>query len=150
MPKAMEIFFQYLSSLDPVAVLLSAAVMMLIGTLWYSPLLFGRTLMRLSNVRPGDMHPGARRSMKLVLLGTSIAVAALLGVLARYFGIASEARGEAVHNMLGIVAVIWAFIMLNQLRGFTWRREPFQLFLLQTTLTLVAMLAGGLVYCFWG
>ncbi len=138
----MEFFTSHLASLNPLTVAASAFATLLVGGLWISPLLFSRAWIRLSGIRPGDIRPADQRRNTLVRIATAIVTAALIGMIA-------EHAAYAVSRVVGAITLIWVFIMLQQLNGFLWRRDPFALFLLVTTRTLVSLLAGGLVFCFW-
>ena len=131
-----------LHSLNPFAVMAATVAMLITAWLLISPFLFGRAWIRLSGIRPGDIRPEHARASALIRCVTSFIAAILLGVLTNY------AAYDACTVLYSIV-FIWIFIMLQQFNGFFWRREPFALFLLVTLRSLLALLAGGLVFIFW-
>ena len=138
----MESFIENLSALNPLAVAGSALAIWLVGALWFSPLLFGRTYIRLSGVRPGDVPPADVRRARVVYVLTAVVNAVLLGLLA--------AQSQSNIAMLfSCIFIIWLFLMLGQLNGCVSRREPFAMFLLITVRSLLALLAGGLSYTLW-
>ena len=138
----MEIITHSLATLNPFAVLASAATILIVGTLWFSQTFFGRAWIRLSGIRPGDRRPVDQRRGLIVGALTALITACLLGLIAQH--------GEhQPHNVAMMVGFIWLFIMLTQLNAFVWRHEPFALFLLVTTRSLAMLMAGGLVFCLW-
>lgn len=138
----MDKLLETLASLEPLAVLASAAAITLVGILWYSQPLFGRAFIRLSGIRPGDLRPEHVRRTTIVSFLTAIIYALLLGIIAKH-----SYNNPAM--IAAAIVFIWLFIMLSQLNGFLFRREPFALFLLTTLRSLVTLMAGGLVFTLW-
>jgi hypothetical protein len=122
--------------------LLSALVIVIVNSLWYSPLLFGKSFIRHSSVRPGDMPTALQRRNTVIGIITAFLEACLLGLVAMH-------TENDWHALLKSVGFIWLFIMLQQLKGFTFRREPFALFLLTTFRTLFSLMAGAMVFYGW-
>ncbi len=137
----MENFLKIVSTLDPIAVVLSAFAIVAVGWLWYSHLLFGRAWIRLTGVRPGDIRPADMQRNVAFSIITALIAAGLLGLIAEHHA--------ALPMMMIGTLFVWLFVMLEQLNGFIWRREPFALFLLQTSRSLISLLAGGLVFTFF-
>lgn len=138
----MEIVINNLSALNPLAVAASTFAILIIGFLWVSQPLFGRAFTRLSGIRPGDMRAEHFRNINIVRWLTAFISAILIGILHTHIG---KDSSVLIHS----IVFIWLFIMLNQLNGFTFRREPFALFLLTTIRTLLTLLAGAAVFILW-
>ncbi len=138
----MDKLIETLASLDPLAVLASAVTITLIGIIWYSQPLFGRAFIRLSGIRPGDLRPEHIRRTTIVSFVSAIFYAIMLGIVAKH----SYNNGAMI---AAAILFIWLFIMLTQLNGFLFRREPFALFLLTTLRSLITLMAGGLVFTLW-
>lgn len=137
----MEHYTALLSTVSPVAALLAATAMMLVGALWYSNRLFGRSWRRHSGIRPGDIRPHEVRRGYAIAAMVALLTACLIGI------VAAHATGPAA--LFGSVAFLWLFIMFEQLGGCIWRREPFALFLVHTFRSLFSLQAGALVFYLW-
>jgi hypothetical protein len=126
--------------LNPLATAAAALAVLVAGMLWTSPFLFGKSWVRLSGIRPGDVRPEHQRLNSIVAVFVAIATAVLLGLLA------SHVRDTPLFYAAGF---IWLFVMLTQLNAFVRRREPFALFLLATTRSLAMLMVGAAVFFFW-
>ena len=131
-----------LSDVSPFAVLLSAVVMLIVGSVWYSHFLFGKAWQRLSGIRSSDISLGDARRGYIFATAFLVLIAYLLGVVAGHAG------GNA-HALYGAVGMIWLFIMAEQANGFVWEKQPFALFLLQAFRSLFSLLAGATVFLLW-
>lgn len=138
----MEQYTSILASVSPVAVALSALAILIVSMVWYSPFMFGRAWIRHTGIRPGDMRPSDVRRGYIIATFVALLTAYLLGLVAVH----------TASNMIALLVTagfIWLFVMLELLNGFTWRREPFALFLIQSFRSLFSLLAGALVFYFW-
>lgn len=138
----MEKYSAALTHIALAPTLLAAFVIVVVNTLWYSPWLFGKSFTRHSSIRPGDIRPADRRRNIVLGIATALLEAWLLAVAAGHMQ-------SAMGGLFAAVVFVWFFIMLQQLKGFTFRREPFALFLLTTLRTLLSLLAGAGVFYFW-
>ncbi|MEJ0009572.1 MAG: DUF1761 family protein [Alphaproteobacteria bacterium] len=127
--------------MNPYALGVSALAMFIVGMVWFSSLLFGKSWMRHTGIRATDIRAGERRRNFIVGILLALATAWLLGAMAQQLG-------HSLHIFCGVV-FIWLFIMLGQVNGFLWQREPFALFLLKTSGRLVQLLAGAAVFYLW-
>lgn len=137
----MESFSEMLSQLSMLKVAVAALAIFITSMAWYSQPLFGRAFIRLSGIRPGDFRPEHARRIFFCQLFTSLIAATLLGMLAQWLPYET--------SLICAILFLWVFVMLHQLNGFLFRREPLALFLLHTSRSLAALIAGGLVYTFW-
>lgn len=138
----MEHYWDTLFNVSPVATVLSAVAMMVVGSLWYSHFLFGKAWTQLSGIRASDIRPEEARRGYLFATFFSLLTAYLLGVVAAH-------AGDNAHALYGGVGLIWLFIMAEQANGFVWEKQPFALFLLQAFRSLFSLLAGASVFLFW-
>jgi len=128
-----------------IAPLLAAALTrMIIGALWYSPMLFLHAWHRVSGVSEAEMNAGIARAVVIDLIGSLIMAFVLLHAV-KYAGAATAAQGMAVgfFNWLGFVAVV-------TIGTVTYLRKPFQLFLIQNGYLLLSLLAMGAILAVWG
>lgn len=137
----MEKIAEYLSALNPIAVITATLVVFIVGVLW-RVLLFGRAWTRLSGIHPGDIRASEAQLALIMEFLTSLITACLLGIIAAH-------RQEGHGLIFMAIGFIWLFLMLDHFHGSIVRREPFALFLLHTGRRLAAMMAGGLVFHFW-
>lgn len=127
------------------APLLAAALTrMIIGALWYSPILFLRAWHRVSGVSEAQMNAGIVRAVAIDLIGSVVMAFVLLHAV-KYAGAATAAQGMAVafFNWLGFVAVV-------TIGTVTYLQKPFQLFLIQNGYLLLSLLAMGAILAVWG
>jgi len=122
----------------------AALTRMVIGALWYSPLLFLRAWQRVSGVSEAEMNAGIARAVVVDLIGSLIMAFVLLHAV-KYAGAATAPQGMAVgfFNWLGFVAVV-------TIGTVTYLRKPFQLFLIQNGYLLLSLLAMGAILAVWG
>lgn len=125
------------------AVLGCAVFGMAVGMLWYSPVLFGKTWMKLSGCSEQDMA-GAKKSGGMIktYVGAFLNGLLMSFVLAFFLdrvGTYDVAEGLIVAGMLwlGFIATVYFSAVL-------WERKPFALFLINAGHTLV-FLAGSSV-----
>src|SRR5262249_19132045 len=99
----------------------AALTRMVIGALWYSPLLFLSAWHRVSGVSEAEMNAGIARAVAVDLIGSFIMAFVLLHAV-KYAGASTAAQGVAVgfFNWLGFVAVV-------TIGTVTYLRKPLQL-----------------------
>ena len=131
------------------AVLAAALATMVVGFLWYSPVLFARPWMVLMGYNRDDkatiqeMQKSAGPSYALSLVA-SIASAA---VLAKIITLA------AVHSVLtGMIVglIVWlGFVTTVQMTGALFTKQPAKLYAINTGFQLVCYLGMGAILGFW-
>jgi hypothetical protein len=135
-------YLSHVLDVSPLAVLLAAAAILIVGMLWYSPFLFGRAFIRLSGIRPADIRPVDARRNFLVAVITALVSSVLIGLVAAH-------SGDSAPMLFAGVGFIWLFVMLEQLTHIVWERQPIALFVLQTFRSLASLMAGAAVFYFW-
>lgn len=135
-------YMDAIDALNPLAVGVATLAMLVVSSVWLSPMLFGKAWGRLSGIRPGDIRPADARRNFFVSLITSVAASALLGLVAMH-------AGDNRVMLFSGVGFIWLFMMLEQLTHTIWERRPFALFLLQTFRSLATLMAAAAVFFFW-
>lgn len=131
------------------AVFVAAAATMVLGFLWYSPILFARPWTRLMGIAPDDkaklaeMQKGAGK-----LYGMSF-VASLVSaiVLAKIISVTTVIT--IPYGMKVGFAVWLGFVATVQLTGSLFSKQPFKLFLINTGYQLVCYLAMGAILAKW-
>ena len=133
----------------PLAVLVAAISTMVIGFMWYSPILFARPWMRLMGYDPEDktklaeMRKGAGKKYALAFLASILSAI----VLAKLVDLTSVIR--PYYGMKVGFAVWLGFVTTVQLTGALFGRQPTRLYLINTGYQLVCYLAMGAILAVW-
>ena len=131
------------------AVFVAAIASMVLGFLWYSPMLFARPWMRLMGIDPDDkvklaeMQKGAGK-----LYGISF-VASLVSAIVLAKIIAISTVITIPYGMKVGFAVWLGFVATVQLTGALFAKQPTKLFLINTGYQLVCYLAMGAILARW-
>jgi hypothetical protein len=131
------------------AVLVSALVTMVVGFVWYSPLLFARPWMVLMGYDPDDkakiaeMQKSAGPSYMLSLVA-SLVSAAVLGKI-----IVVATINTPLYGMKMGLAVWLGFVTTVQLTNSLFSRQPAKLYAINTGYQLVCFLAMGAILGAW-
>ena len=135
--------------INPWAVLVSAIAAMVIGFLWYSPILFANPWMRLMGFDPNDkakiaeMRKGAGKIYGLAFVASLVSAV----VLAKIIAVTSVVT--IPYGMKVGFAVWLGFVTTVQLTGALFGRQPTRLYLINTGYQLVCYLAMGAVLAQW-
>ena len=131
------------------AVLVSAIATMVVGFLWYSPVLFANPWMKLMGYDPNDkekiaeMQKSAAPSYFMSLIA-SILAAFVLGKLIAVAGYSTAVDG------LKIGLVVWlGFVTTVQLTNALFTRQKNRLYMINTGYQLVCYLAMGAILGVW-
>ena len=139
----------YFHNVNLYAVLGSTVAAMLLGMLWYSPLLLQRRWMRLMGCEPGDAVKAAElhkraRSTAVVSIASAFLSALVLGKIISLSGVLSPLYG------MKIAAAVWlAFVTPVQLTASIFSREPLQLYFINTGYQLARYLTIGAILTKW-
>ncbi len=125
------------------ALLAAVVVRMVLGGLWYSPMLFLRPWMELTGRSHADMNSRMPMLLLADLIG-SVVMAFVLVHAVHYAGATGWAQGAAVgfFNWLGFVATVTLGITL-------YERKPFALFVITNGWQLISLLAMGAILAAW-
>jgi len=114
-----------LLTISPTALIVSIAAHMLIGMLWYSPLLFGNLWLTLNKFKPGSvvMHSGH-------IVGSILTAATIAITLSNLF------KMLAITTCLASIQyslLLWlGFVTTVQFGAVLWTRQPIGLFMIIT------------------
>lgn len=123
--------------------LLGAVINMVIGFLWYSPVLFGNVwakMMGMKDMSPDEMKKGLGRIYGLTFLAAMLTMYVLQLIIGRL--------NPAGLPTLGIVygVFIWlGFVTTVQFTNWLFSKKPFQLFLIDTGYQLVSYIVLSLL-----
>lgn len=139
----------HVAGVNLLAVLVAAIATMVVGFLWYSPMLFARPWMVLMGYNPDDkaaldeMRKGA---------GKNYAVAFVLGLISAFvLGkiIQVTTVNTALYGLKIAFAVWLGFVTTVQLTAVLFAKKPFKLYVIDTGYQLVSYLAMGAILAVW-
>jgi Protein of unknown function (DUF1761) len=132
-----------------VPVIAAAIATMVLGFLWYSPLLFARPWMRAMGYDPDDKAKLAevQKGAGLMYAGAMLASLASAFVLAKVIEITTV--NAALYGMKVGFAVWIGFVTTVQFTAFLFERKPFKLYAINTGYQLACYLAMGAILAVW-
>ncbi len=127
------------------AVLIATIASMVVGMLWYSPLLFGNIWMNLMKINPKDM--GKDKGIGKNYFAAFISTLIMSFILANFI---DYAGAITVLDALVIGFMIWiGFIATVLLGGILWEGKPVKLFLINMAHYLAAILVMSIILTLW-
>ena len=132
-----------------VPVLVAAVATMIVGFIWYSPVLFAKPWMLAMGYDPNDkarideMRKGAGQLYGMAFIASLVAAF----VLAKIIEITTV--NTAVYGMKIAFAVWLGFVATVQLTDALFGRKPTKLFLINTGYQLVCYLVMGAILAVW-
>jgi hypothetical protein len=134
-----------LAGINPWSVLVAAVATMIVGFLWYSPLLFAKPWIILMGYDPNDkaklkeMQQGAGKMYCMTFVASLVAA----GVLAKIISLTT------IHSLLYGAKVgfaVWlGFVTTVQLTDMLFGKRPTKLYLINTGFQLVCYLVMGAI-----
>ena len=131
------------------AVLAAAVATLVLGFLWYSPILFANPWMRLMGIDPNDKAKLAEMQKSAGKLYGLAFVASIVSaiVLAKFMVITT------IHTIpygMKVGFAVWlGFVTTVQLTGALFGKQPSRLYLINTGYQLVCYLAMGAILAVW-
>ena len=133
------------------AVLASVILFQVIGSLWYSPFLFGKKWMSLMGVTPEKMQDAKKEKVKMVKqysvnIFSSLILTYAMAVFVSYSVVATIPSG------ILIALVLWiGFVATTNAMEYIWNvnNKPWELYFINTGYYLVAMIIVGIVLSLW-
>jgi hypothetical protein len=139
----------YLMGVHLLPVLVAAIATMVVGFLWYSPLLFARPWMVLMGYDPEEktkleeMRKGAGKSYAISFVASLVSAF----VLAKIIEITTV--NSALYGMKIGFAIWLGFVTTVQLTGVLFAKQPFKLYAINTGYQLACYLAMGAILAVW-
>ena len=130
------------------AVLISAVVSMIIGSLWYSPLLFGNAWMKAGGMTVKDMDKAKKKGMGKLYFAMFIGALVTAYVLAhfvQYVGASGFFDGMEAGCWLWL-----GFIVPVLLGSVLWESKPIKYYLINVLYWLVNLTVVGGILAAWG
>jgi hypothetical protein len=139
----------HVSGVNLLAVLVAAIATMVVGFIWYSPILFARPWMVLMGYDPDD-KAGLEEMRKSA--GKNYATAFVLSLISAFvLGkiIQITTVNSAIYGMKIAFAVWLGFVTTVQLTAVLFARKPFKLYAIDTGYQLVCYLVMGIILAVW-
>lgn len=129
------------------AVIVSTIIYFVLGMLWYSPKLFGKSWMALQNFTEEKMaemkSKGMAKSMILGLIGAFITSLILAYII-------SVSGATIIGEGLWIGFLVWlGFIATVIIGSVLWEGKPFKLYMINVGYHLVSLLIMSLILTVW-
>lgn len=129
------------AELNYLAVLVVVVGYMIVGSLWYSPVLFGKAWMKLINKKREELgNPGKAIAGTIVM--------AIVGVLAVALLVQWTGAADALDGLkLGLLAAV--IVAATMATNFLYENRPFALYALNAGYHAVTLLVAGIVLSVW-
>lgn len=132
-----------LSQIRILPTVIGAVASMVLGFLWYSPILFAKPWMRLSGITDKDME-GMKKGMGKTYGASFVAaiiMAAALGL------VLSWARPVSLTDAFVVSFVVWlGFVASTMITSVLFDKKPFNLFLINSGYQLASLLVMAVVF----
>jgi hypothetical protein len=125
------------------SVILAAFTYLIIGSLWYSPLMFGKMWVELIGFRDEDFKASKPLWLIMILSFLSAVVAAF--VISAVLGPRSNAEFGAIVG--AAIAICW--ISMSKLTDVLFENKPVKLFILHAGFDLVTFMVMGAIVGYW-
>lgn len=125
----------------PIAV--AALANFAIGSIWYSPILFGKEWMELSGIKSDEAPKGVWKLYAVQLIATVITFI-ILGFAISLGGNKTASAGASI----GFFAWI-GFVAPIGISNLLWEKKPARLILINTVYYLLAFVVGGAIIGAW-
>lgn len=124
-------------SVSYLVLLAGAIASMIIGSLWYSQMLFGKMWMRLSNMTKGKVKNSMTTSYLLAFIGSIV----MTFVLANVFSVFSLVGVNSLAEGFELVFYLWLGIVVPITMGSVlWDSKPWAIFWITSIYYLVLLL----------
>ena len=135
--------FDILTKVNFWSVLLAAVSYLIVGSLWYSPLLFGKMWIRLNGFTDEDLI--SNKPMWLILVLSFLSAVISSFVIAAVLGPKPSPDFGAIVG--AIVAICW--ITMSKLTDVLFENKPVKLFFLHAGFDLVSFMIMGAIVGYW-
>lgn len=129
---------------NEIAILVSAILAIAIGSVWYSPLLFGNHWMRAAGLTEGDLE-SAKDTMLKSFAGAVVVNIILLYIIAQFVAL-SQLAGVSL-KMIG--SLLTAFLAAVMAGAIIWEQRPLSYLLINVGYSAVVLFGGMAVIWYW-
>ncbi len=129
------------------AVLIAGIASMVIGGLWYSPILFGKQWMALMGITPEKIAESKGKGMAKLYAMNFVAALLMACVLARFAGLLGVSNASSA---LQLGFWVWiGFIATVMIGSVLWESKPWKLYFINVSYQLVNLLVTVLIVGLW-
>ena len=135
------------ATINYLAVLVTAILGMVIGALWFSPVLFGNLWMKLSGFTQQDIEKTKKKGMAKNYIASFIGLLVMAYITSHFVDYA-----QAKTAIEGAVTGFWlwlGFIATATLSSILWEGKPVKLYILKNGHNLVILLLMGGILAVW-
>ena len=126
------------------ALFIAAVLAMIIGAVWYSPLMFAKPWMKLSGVSPKDAERSDMKKTYGLMFVSTVVAAYVLAYFVKFLNVDSVIAGF----VLGFW--IWlGFVATTMLPSVLFENKPWKLYLINTGYQLAVLVVMGAVLAVW-
>jgi len=131
-------------SINEVAVLVSTILAIAVGSIWYSPLLFGKPWMRAVGITEEDVEISKYKMPKLIAISTITSLVALL-VVSQFINISDESTKSIMYIAMLLITLFGAFTVSSVI----WEKKPISYWLINLGYMAVVVFGGVAVIGYW-
>ncbi len=129
------------------AIVAAALFHMVLGSLWYSPVLFGKPWMKLMKIDSKKIEEAKQKGMAKSYGIMAVAALVMSYILAHFVKYTSS-----VTALEGLQAGFWlwlGFVVTVMVNSVLWEEKPWKLYLLNVSYYLVSLLGMGVILASW-
>jgi Protein of unknown function (DUF1761) len=131
-------------TINYVAVVVSALVLMALGAVWYAPPLFGNVWMQLIGKKPEDVQKGSLPRAYVMMFISALVLSFALAHVLRWAGAATAVGG------IKVALAVWiGFVLTTNAGSLIFEGRPAALYWINTGYYGVGMILIGLILTFW-
>jgi hypothetical protein len=131
-------------SINYLAVVVSALVLMVLGGMWYAPPVFGTAWMRLIGKKPEELQKGALPQAYAMMFISALVLSFALAHVLRWAAATTALSGVKV-----ALAVWIGFVLTTNSGSFIFEGRPAALYWLNTGYYGVGMVIAGIILALW-
>jgi hypothetical protein len=131
-------------SINYVAVVVSALVLMVLGAVWYAPPVFGTAWMRLIGKKPEDLQKGTLPQAYAMMFVSALVLSFALAHVLRWAG-----AGTALGGIKVALALWIGFVLTTSSGSLIFEGRPAALYWLNTGYYGVGMIITGIILALW-
>lgn len=128
-------------------IIVATIVSFIISAVWYSSALFGKEWMSLAGLNDKDISDAKARGVIKLYIAQFLATLISFCILAFIVSVTSSITvGDGA--LLGFI--IWlGFIAVDALQKYLWEKKPLKLIMINSVVTLVNLVIGGMIIGGW-
>lgn len=131
-------------NVNEVSVLVSAILAIAIGSIWYSPLLFGKYWMRAAGLTENDLEMQKQKIVRLLALAIVVNLG-LFFIIAQFVELA-ENSGKAILSVALFLTILISGVLASAV---IWEEKPLSYLLINISYAAVIIFGGMSVIWYW-